>query len=149
MINVVMTFVTCFSILLTAPAFARKSAASVKRTEIRVSSEDRMKLKDLTKSLLMVELTPIVNNQDEVLCLEISKINDRLVSDHLKAEVGDCLSEITAFKKSATGKVVSERVPILSPADAMMVYQKLAGATRVEVDLKRGKQIVPLAYVLN
>lgn len=123
--------------------------AADSRTQIRISAKTRSKLKDLSQSLRMVELTPIVNDENEVVCLEISKILDKTVSEQLKAQTGDCFSEVVAYKKDAAGKVTSEKLPLLSPKDAMMLYQQLVGAHRIDIDLKRKKKPVLMTYLVD
>ena len=118
------------------------------RTEVRIPAKLRDRLKDLSQSLRMVELTPVADANDKVFCQELTKINDPLVRTQLKAEVGDRLSEVVAFKKDAEGKTVRVVFPILSAADAMMMYQGLLGATRIEIDLKRKKKTVAMTYII-
>lgn len=137
------------TVVFSSAFYPSRALTAAARTQIHVSTKARNKLKDLSMSLRMVELTPVVNDANEVLCLEISKIHDKLVSDQLKAQVGDCFSEVVAYKKEATGKVVSEKLPLLSPKDAMMLYQQLLGAHRIDIDLKRKKKTVSMTYLID
>ncbi len=120
-----------------------------KRIEVHISNAERSKLKDLSQSLQMASITPIINDKDEVICMSIGAIHDKRVSQTLKAEVGDRFSDVKVFKKSTDGKMTSEIVSVLSPSDAMMLYQALVGASRVDVDLKRKKKIVPMTYLMD
>lgn len=149
-ILVVITLVLSGCVTLSANA---AKALPPLRTEIKISKAERAKMKDITQVLQMATMTPIVNRNDEVICMEVSEINDKLISNVLRAKVGDCFSEVRVFKKEATGGTTSSVHSVLSISDSMALYQALMGATRVDVDLTRkvGKQkeIVALSYIME
>lgn len=128
-------------------AFAQKP--SVKRIDVFVSKSQRAQFKDLTQSLQMVSLTPIIDRNDEVICLEVSEIKNPVISKELKVKKGDCFSHVVIFKKNDDGSQSSERHSVLSPAASFVLYPELVEAERIDVDLKRGKSTVPLSYRLN
>lgn len=120
-------------LLINAPSHASgEKPLTEKRVEVRISQTERSKLKDLSQSLQMASITPIINDKDEVICMSIGAVHDKRVTQTLKAEVGDCFSDVKVFKKSTDGKTTSEIVSVLSPSDAMMLYQALVGASRVD-----------------
>lgn len=136
-------------------AEAAKPIAPI-RTEVQVSTAQRARMKDLTQVLRMATLTPIVNRNDEVICMELSAIHDKMISDILKAKVGDCFSEVRVvrvFKNGTNSLTKNDTHSVLSISDAMALYQALMGASRVEVDLSRKigkvKEIVALSYVMD
>lgn len=122
---------------------------NAKRIEVRITKAQRARFKDLSESLGMASMTPIVNDDDEVICMSIGEIKDKIVSQTLLAKVGDCFTDVKIFKKSATGKMESESISVLSVADSMNLYQSLAGASRVDVDLKRNHKTVPMTYLID
>ena len=146
----ILTFSGLSNGFITLQANAAKALAPV-RTEIKITPAQRSKLKDISRVLQMATMTPIVNRNDEVICMEISEINDKIISDVLKAKVGDCFSEVRVFKKEVGGRTKSETYSVLSISDTMALYQALLGAHRVEVDLNRKsgkiKEIVALSYI--
>ncbi len=136
-----------FLLTFAGPAHAVKIPDS-KRTEVLVSEKLRVKFRQPSELLKMVRLTPILNDADEVTCVEISEIRDPVIKDVLKARVGDCLTEVRIFREERNG-MVTEVYPVLSATDAMLLYKDLHGASRVEIDLQRNKKTVPMTYVVN
>lgn len=142
-------FIISFFVISGQSNAAGEMPLTAKRIDVHISKADRSKFKDLAQSLQMASITPIINDNDEVICMSIGAIHDKSVSQTLKAEVGDCFSDVKVFKKSTGGKTTSETVSVLSPSDAMMLYSALVGASRVDVDLKRKKKIVPMTYLMD
>jgi hypothetical protein len=138
------------ALLLANPAMASKSPelAAAKRTEVRVSEEIRMKFRQPSELLRMVTLTPILDENDEVRCVEIAEIRDPVIKDILKANVGDCLTEVSIYREERNG-TVKEVYPVLSAVDALLLYKDINGASKVEVNLQRKKQLIPMTYVVN
>ncbi len=123
------------------------------RTSVKIPAAQRARFKDISQSLRMAELTPIVNANDEVICMEISAIKDKVLETLLKAKVGDCFSQIRVFKREASGGTSSEVHSVLSLTDAMTLYQELVGANRVDVDFTRKvagkKTFVLMSYLMD
>jgi hypothetical protein len=118
------------------------------RTVIRVPSRVRSKMKDLSAVLQMVKLTPLVNDAEEVVGVELNEISEKDIINVLKARNGDVVKEVRVFRK-VDGKVESTTYPVTSAADVMGMYSALLDANSVEVNLKRGKSILPMTYVLE
>lgn len=138
------------TLFLFTPAFAAKSPSMVssKRTEVKVSEEIRMKFRQPSELLRMVTLTPIIDENDDVTCVQISEIRDPVIRDVLQARVGDCLTEVSIFRDERNG-TVKEVYPVLSATDAMLLYKDINGASKVEINLQRNKQTIPMTYVVN
>lgn len=125
------------------------SLAASPRTEIHISKAQRARFSDMSQTLQMASITPIINDKDEVICMSIGEIKDKIISDALKAQVGDCFSSVTVFKKTPSGKITNENISILSVTDTLMLYQSLLGASRVDVDIRRRKQTLPISYLID
>ncbi len=152
-ILILSVFVASFA----APAVSRggspakasaKTIVTPKRMHIKVPARVRAKMKDFTAVLQMVKLTPLVNDADEVVGVELNEIAEKDITQVLKAHNGDVVKEVRVFRKSR-GKIESTTYPITSAADVMGMYSALMGASSVQVDLKRGKQILPMTYILE
>ncbi len=125
-----------------------KTIATPKRTQIKVPARVRAKMKDLALVLQMVKLTPLVNDAEEVVGVELNEISEKDIIQVLKAQNGDVVKEVRVFR-NAKGKIESTTYPITSAADVMGMYSALMDASSVQVDLKRGKQILPMTYILE
>jgi DNA-directed RNA polymerase subunit H (RpoH/RPB5) len=125
-----------------------KAVATPKRTQIKVPTHVRAKMKDLSAVLQMVKLTPLVNDAEEVVGVELNEIAEKDITQVLKAQNGDVVKEVRVFRKSR-GKIESTTYPITSASDVMGMYSALVDASSVQVDLKRGKQILPMTYILE
>ncbi|MDZ4083343.1 MAG: hypothetical protein U1E10_10430 [Bdellovibrionales bacterium] len=138
--------------LLEGQAQGAKAAAKIvikkERQSIRVPPRVRAKMKDFTQVLQMVKLTPLVNDQEEVVGVELNEISEKDITTVLKAQNGDVVKEVRVFRKK-NGKVETTTYPITSASDIMGMYSALQEATSVDVDLKRGKTILPMTYVLD
>ena len=84
---------------LLAIVFLSLVARAEARIEIHISPVQRSHFKDLMQTLQMAKITPIINSKDEVICMSIGEIDDKIISDVLKAQVGDCFSDVKIFKK--------------------------------------------------
>jgi type II secretory pathway component PulC len=131
-----------------APSKASAKATALKRTQINVPARVRAKMKDLSAVLQMVKLTPLVNDAEEVVGVELNEISEKDIIQVLKAQNGDVVKEVRVFRKT-NGKIESNTYPITSASDVMGMYSALLDASSVQVDLKRGKQIFPMTYVLE
>ena len=147
MIKLLLTFACCFFI---ATPFTEAMAAPVvvKRTEIHISKSQSARLKDFLQVTQMIELTPLINDKDEVIAMEISRIDDKLFSDVLKAQVGDRFSKVKVFKNIA-GKTTSETVSVVDMTEIASLYGSSHDVSRVEIDLKRKKAIIPMTYIID
>jgi hypothetical protein len=105
-------------------------------------------MKDLAAVLQMVKLTPLVNDAEEVVGVELNEISEKDIINVLKARNGDVVKEVRVFRK-AGGKVESTTYPVTSAADVMGMYSALLDATSIEVNLKRGKSVLPMTYILE
>lgn len=94
-------------------------------------------------------LTPIVDRNDEVLCMEINTVKDKELSDELQIRSGDCISELKVYRKSKAGRMETENHEVKSPMAAMLLFTALQGADRVDVDVKRKKVKVPMTYWID
>lgn len=139
-------FFSLFFIVLLENPLARAKGV---REEIRVPAAVRRQLYDLAYLLQTVTITPVVDRNDTVLCMEIHPGTASSIRRNLKIEDEDCVSEVFVFKKALNGKIARTRHSVLSIGDATAAFEALAGATRVEVDLKRKKQIVFRAYLVD
>ena len=94
-------------------------------------------------------LTPIVDRNDEVLCMEINTVKDKELSDELQIRSGDCISELKVYRKNKAGRMETENHEVKSPMAAMLLFTALQGADRVDVDVKRKKVKVPYTYWID
>lgn len=125
-----------------------KKVIKKERQSIRVPPRVREKMKDFSQVLQMVKLTPLVNDQEEVVGVEINEISEKDITTVLKAQNGDVVKEVRVSRKQ-NGKTETTTYPITSASDVMGMYSALLDATSVDVDLKRGKVILPMTYVLD
>jgi hypothetical protein len=130
------------------PVKTSGKSAAVKRTQIYVPERLRAKMKDFAAVLQMVKLTPLVNDAEEIVGMELNEIAEKDITQVLMAQNGDVVKEVRVFRKS-NGKIESTTYPITSAADVMGMYSALLDASSVQVDLKRGKAILPMTYVLE
>jgi hypothetical protein len=121
---------------------------SLKRTQINVPARVRAKMRDLTTVFQMVKLTPLINDAEEVVGVELNEISEKDIIQVLKAQEGDVVKEVRVYRKK-NGKIESTTYPITSAADVMGMYSDLMEASSVQVDLKRGKKILPMTYILE
>jgi hypothetical protein len=105
-------------------------------------------MKDFSQVLQMVKLTPLINDQEEVVGVEINEIAEKDILTVLQAQNGDVVKEVRVSRKK-NGKTETTTYPITSASDVMGMYSALLDATSVDVDLKRGKVILPMTYVLD
>ena len=96
----------------------------------------------------MIELTPLINDKEEVIAMEISRIDDKLFSEVLKAQVGDRFSKAKVIKK-VDGKITSETVSVVDISEIASLYGSAHKVSRVEIDLKRKKIILPMTYIID
>ncbi|CAN5612348.1 hypothetical protein BH10BDE1_BH10BDE1_33780 [soil metagenome] len=138
------------TLLMAATAFGAKTPdpLALKRTEVKVSEEIQLKFRSPSDLLQMVTLTPLVDANDEVTCVQISEIRDPIVHKVLKARVGDCLKEVSIFREGRDG-MIKEVYPVLSATDALLLYKDLNGASRIEINLQRDHKTVAMTYVVN
>ena len=124
------------------------TAVNQRRTEVHLSKAQSARLKDFLQVIQMIELTPLTNDKDEVIAMEISRIDDKLFSDVLKAQVGDRFSSATVFKKVGS-KVTSDKVSVVDISEIAGLYSSSHEVSRVEIDLKRKKVILPMTYLID
>ncbi len=125
-----------------------KAIQPLPRTEVRVPAAVKAKMKDLSAVLQMVSITPLVNDSDEVVGMELNEISEMDIINVLKAKNGDVIREVRISSK-VNGKMTTTTHSILSVADVMGMYSSLKGASRADVDIKRGKKTVPMSYLLD
>lgn len=127
---------------------AAQKVVKKERRSIRVPPRVRAKMKEFSQVLQMVKLTPLINDQEEVVGVEINEIAESDIVTVLKAQNGDVVKEVRVSRKQ-NGNTETTTYPITSASDVMGMYSALLDATSVDVDLKRGKVILPMTYVLD
>lgn len=140
------------SLLLLNNVFAGEQAHAKSQTEsrilVKVPLKVREKMKDMVQVMGMVKITPLVNDADVVVGMEINDITDDDIINVLKARNGDVIKSVRV-KKKENGKVTTRTYSVLSPADVMNMYSNLLGAESADVDIKRGKTVVPMTYLFG